>query len=204
MFVKKYYQFQCSVNALENRKDYWWEDPYDEYEKSDYSYSKCREAFIEQFKREISEATFSYFPELKGKEDILKPGIEEILEGDIVHWLYERIFDVILGYYHHKKLDWEEEKWSYRKIHTEEELLEEAEEFICKYEVEPEFIESTRSSIINATKNTDHIFYYEQVVHKAILRCVTNVFEEVFEMSAKIIRYINYITFINAGSLSFV
>ena len=203
MFVKKYHQFKCSLHSPDSRDVYWRGDYFEEYEENNYGYVHGREEFIVKIKGEVCEATFSYFPELKPKESVLRPRLEKAIEEDCAHWLYEHLFDLILGFYENKEFKWEEKEWAYKEIRTEEEMEQETLDFIKKCNVEPENIDFIRSMTYHSAKNQNHYNFYQQVVHKAVLRCVADLFLEIPELSSNIIRYINFTTYRQASMLEF-
>ena len=82
MFVKKYYKFLHYLDSIDKSEIYFRGDRHEEYEAKNYGYVKGREDFFDTMKSEVCNATFSYFPELKSKEAILRPKCEKILEGD--------------------------------------------------------------------------------------------------------------------------
>lgn len=206
MFVKKYHQFKKYIGhriSEDSNQIFWVDDYYEEYEDNNYGFVKGREDFIECIVTEICDATFSYFVELKPKEVLLRPICEKIIEGETAHWLYEQLFDLILGFYENKPFDEEIKKFSYPEVKTDEEIEKEAQDFIIKHRVKPEDFDYARELTSNGTKNRNYINYYYQVLHKAILRCVSTIFKEIPELDASRIRYINYITFSNMQLLHF-
>ncbi len=206
MFVKKYYQFKSYMDyrISKNPKEiYWFDDYYEEYEDNNYGYVRGREDFVETIKNEICDATFSYFPELKPKEPALRPVCEKIIEEESAYWLYEHLFDLILGFYENKPFDKEIKECAYKKVKTAEEIEKEAKEFIKECNAKPEDHDYAREIIYNGCKNDNHYNYYHQVLHKAILRCVSHIFKEIPELDSSRIRYINYITFNNMNMLHF-
>ena len=195
----KLYQDHCI--SKDPREIYWAFANDREYEQNNYGYSRGREDFIASIKTSICEATFSYFPELKPKESVLRPVCERITEEESGYWLYDHLFDLILGFYEGKPFDKKIEKWTYPKVKNEEEIEKEAEIFIKECNVQPKDYDYAKEIIYCDEKNDNHYKYYYQVLHKAILYCVSTIFKEIPELDADRIRYINYITFNNMQML---
>lgn len=189
MFVKNYLKLVTAMNHAPNiyeLHDLFLETG--DYLKNNPDKVKAENDFERMIKQQIADAVFSYYPELRPKEATLRKQLEEVID-ESAGKIFIDTFDIVYDYLKEPNRFDHDKKWNWH-ILTEEETLQEALE-----ETKHLSGESRELSIkdrIHSRKIINHIYYFNVVVHKAILSCISAVYLEIPLLSGNGIRYLDY------------
>ncbi|MFN8256188.1 MAG: hypothetical protein U0W24_10895 [Bacteroidales bacterium] len=189
MFVKNYLKLRTAMNHASNIFDL--HDLFietGEYLKTNPELVKAQDDFERLIKQQVADAVFSYYPELKPKEITLRKAIEEVID-EFAGEIFSQTFDIVYKYLENPDHFDHDKKWNWG-ILTEEEVLEEA--IREAKDLSGEDREFSIKSSMHSRRVLNHKYYFNVVLQKAILNCLTTVFHEIPLLSGNGIRYLDY------------
>jgi hypothetical protein len=155
---------------------------------------EAKDVFIESLHDKIWDGMMQYFPEMEQYADEIENQFNDIIKKH-----YDEIFDdalAIIYQFIDNPLKSDEGYLSYKNWKSDEELSKQADKYALN--VSEEIRENFHANFLLSLKNMRHYNHFGDIVHQKILASLTDIFEDIPELSGNGIRYFDCVMRLNS------